>query len=201
MASIDSLNIAGVILAAGASSRLGRAKQLLIYQGETLLDRTVGFFDELPLQERCLVYGARRSELKSVVDRQSIRTTYNPDWATGMGSSLQLGLRTVLTTNPDLQAVLIALVDQPLVTTEDFLGLITLHQGQPQAIIAAAYEDTLGVPVIFPAAFFPELLAQKGQVGAKKMIKKYKNEVISYSCPKAAFDIDTEADYQGLLSR
>lgn len=201
MASIDSLNIAGVILAAGASRRLGRAKQLLRYQGKTLLDRTVGFFDALPLKERCLVYGARRSELESVVDRQNIRTVYNPDWVTGMGSSLQLGLRTVLATNPDLQAVLIALVDQPLVTTEDFLGLITLHQAQAQAIIAAAYEDTLGVPAIFPAVFFPELLAQKGQVGAKKMIKKYKSEVIPYSCPEAAFDIDTEADYQGLLSR
>lgn len=201
MSETPTTKVAGLILAAGASSRLGRAKQLLAYQGETLLDRTVGFFTALPLSDFCLVYGARRTELQPLLEEVPIRTVYNPDWSSGMGSSLRRGLQALLAAQPELGAVLIGLVDQPLVHAEHLSGLIALHRQHPQAIIAASYDDTLGVPVLFPRTFFGELLTQKGQAGAKKIIKKYTGQVIPFYCPEAAFDIDTPEDYQRLLSR
>lgn len=193
--------IGGVILAAGASSRLGRAKQLLEYQGEKLIDRMVGLFTKLPLSEICVVYGARRAEIEPVITQLSVSTAYNPDWSKGMAGSLQAGLKTLLALNADLPAVLIALVDQPLLTKAHFSAMLEMHRANPESIIAAAYEDTQGVPAIFPSRFFPELLSQKTQVGAKKLIKIYADQVISFPCQEAAFDIDTEADYQRLLSR
>jgi molybdenum cofactor cytidylyltransferase len=190
----------GIVLAAGASSRLGRAKQLLEYKGERLIDRMVGLFSKLPLDECCVVYGARRAEMEPVITQLSVATAYNPDWSTGMAGSLQTGLKTLLELDANLSAILIALVDQPLLTITHFSAMLELHRVNPNSIIAAAYEDTQGVPAIFPSTFFPELLSQKVAVGAKKIIKKYADQVISYSCPEAAFDIDTEADYQRLLS-
>ena len=196
----NDLRIGGVILAAGASSRLGRAKQLLPYKGERLIDRMVSLFTDLPLSEVCLVYGARRAEIEPVIAKFSVTQVYNPDWSTGMAGSLQTGLTTLLALAPDLSAVLIALVDQPLLTITHFTAMLEMYRANPDSIIAAAYEDIRGVPAIFPSCFFPELLSQKTQVGAKKLIKKYADQVIPFSCPEAAFDIDTEADYQRLLS-
>ncbi|MEM6376749.1 MAG: nucleotidyltransferase family protein, partial [Bacteroidota bacterium] len=66
-------------------------------------------------------------------------------------------------------------------------------------IISAAYQDTLGVPAIFPKTYFQDLKMLQEQAGAKKIIKKYQNFVIPFPCPEAAFDIDTEADYTHLL--
>jgi len=190
----------GIILAAGGSRRLGRAKQLLMYEGQTLLNRIVSTFSALPLQDLCLVYGARQLELAAALDDLGVNKVHNPNWETGMSSSLQLGLGALLERNSDLQSVLISLVDQPLITKAHFEEMIRLHQQHPGAIIAAAYDEVWGVPVIFPQAFFEELLSQNGRVGAKKILKKYASQVIPFFCPAAAFDIDTEADYQRLLS-
>lgn len=201
MTTAQSSRVAGLILAAGTSSRLGRAKQLLVYQGQTLLSRIVDHFGALPLQDIGLVYGARRMDLAAELGQLEVAKVYNPDWATGMGSSLRTGLQLLLTRHPDLDAILVALVDQPLLTARHFTELLRIYEQHPGALVAAAYEDVLGVPAIFPRSCFPDLLTQNGQVGAKKILKKYAYQVIPYPCPEAAFDIDTEADYQRLLAR
>jgi molybdenum cofactor cytidylyltransferase len=124
---------------------------------------------------------------------------YNPDWATGMGSSIRIGVKEILTKQADLEAILLLLVDQPLIQVSQLQTMLNLHQKNPTAIIAAAYKSTLGVPALFPKYFFPSLIDLKEQVGAKKIIKKFQDQVIPFSCPEAAFDIDTEADYKHLL--
>lgn len=193
--------VGGILLAAGASARLGRAKQLLEYKGEKLLDRTVGFFKEcLPTDRIILVYGARKEEMIPYLEQLPIRSAYNPGWETGMGSSVRTGLKTLLSCEPELEAILLALIDQPLVTSKHFSEMIDLYQSHPGSVIATRHGDDFGVPALLPKVTFPDLLSQKGITGAKKVIKKYSDLLIPYSCPEAAFDIDTEADYQRLLT-
>lgn len=102
---------------------------------------------------------------------------------------------------PDLDAILIALVDHPLVTAEHYQALLDLCEANPDSIVATLHEGTYGVPAILPRFTFSDLLSQKGKVGAKKVIQKYQDSVVPFFCPEAAFDIDTESDYQRLLSR
>lgn len=192
--------IGGIILAAGSSSRLGRAKQLLLFQGETLIHRSVSILKQLPLETIYLVYGARSSELEPELQKMSVPSIYNPDWSEGMASSLKVGLSAILEASPQLSAVLITLVDQPLVRPSHLAAMLQISQQHPAAIIAAAYNDLFGVPAIFPKTHFSAIMNQKGPVGAKKIIKKNKEQVIPFPCQPAAFDIDTEADYQDLLS-
>lgn len=198
---LEMSNIAFVLLAAGSSSRLGRAKQLLTWKGKSLLEHRLEQSEGLDLSFRLLVYGARKSTIEGHLVGLKIPLVYNPDWANGMGSSIQTGVQEALSLEPDLEAVLLCLVDQPLVNQAHFASLIELHKAHPTSIIAASYQNVLGVPAIFPKAFFPDLMTLQEQAGAKKIIKKYQNQVIPFPCPEAAFDIDTEADYTHLLKK
>ncbi len=193
-------NIGLILLAAGSSSRLGRAKQLLDWKGESLLAHSLGQSSGLALSQRLVVYGARRLEIEPHLEQLEVPTTFNPDWRSGMGSSIKSGLKAILELQADLEGILFCLVDQPLISKQQFQSMLSVHQAHPLSIISASYNGTFGVPVIFPKGFFSALMALNEQAGAKKIIKKYQNQVILFPCPEAAFDIDTEADYSHLLS-
>lgn len=189
-----------VILAAGNSSRLGRAKQLLDWKGQSLLAHSLGQSSGLELSQRLVVYGARSVEIEPHLKQLEVPTAFNPDWSSGMGSSIRSGLQAILELQADLEAILFCLADQPLIGKHHFQSMLNVRQVHPGFIISASYKSTLGVPVIFPKVFFPALMALNEQAGAKKIIKKYRDQVIPFPCPEAAFDIDTEADYAHLLS-
>ena len=193
------INIGFLLLAAGGSSRLGRAKQLLEWQGKTLLTHALDKAADLNFSQRLVVYGARKLEMERHLDQMDIPIVYNPDWSKGMSTSIKKGLETLLENQADLAAIFLCLVDQPLINQDHIKSMLGLHETYPQAIISAAYQDTFGVPAIFPKAFFPALKMLEEQGGAKKIIKKYQNSVISFPCPEAAFDVDTETDYAHLL--
>jgi molybdenum cofactor cytidylyltransferase len=191
--------VALLLLAAGASTRLGRPKQLLPYHGRTLLRHAA----ETAVASGCtpiiLVTGALHEALVAEVLDLPIQAIHNAEWEMGMASSIRAGLSALAETQP--AAVLIMLTDQPLVTPE-LLRELVARQRQTQApIVAAAYGDTLGVPAIFAKAVFPELLQLQGQQGAGRLIASLGAAVGRVPFPTGLLDVDTPADYAALLAK
>ena len=187
-----------IILAAGSSSRMGQPKQLLIYKQTTLLQRAINAAIGTP--DSCLVVVLGANHQLLMPDAAMLIVEYNPDWQQGMGASISAGIKRLLAEKPTVQNVLLMLCDQPFADTALLQKLINAKQNSNDKIIASAYENTLGAPVLFDRSYFNELLALQGQEGAKKLLIKYSNEVIAMPFNKGAIDIDTPEDYERLLN-
>lgn len=189
-----------IILAAGNSSRLGRPKQLLEYKESTLLKNAIS--EALKVEDSFLIIvtGSNHDLIEKELNLLEITFSYNPEWGMGMSSSIVKGISDLLLLNPDCEQCILAVCDQPFVTNSVFENLIGESKRKNKGIAASAYSETLGTPVLFHKKYFKELLELKGQEGAKKLIKKHAEDVVSVSFEKGNIDIDTEEDYSKLIS-
>lgn len=187
-----------VLLAAGASTRLGEPKQLLHFQGETLLRRTAKI--ALTLTNRIVVMlGANIEILRNEIEDLPVQIAENKNWKTGMSGSIKAGLEKLLADREELRAVILLVCDQPFVNENLLREIIEEFEQRDSLIVACEYQNTLGVPALFSAKLFPELLALDSRKGAKQLIKKYQTQTAIVSFPKGAIDIDTPTDYENLL--
>ncbi|KRB59786.1 NTP transferase domain-containing protein [Flavobacterium sp. Root186] len=189
-----------IILAAGNSSRLGRPKQLVEYKESTLLKNTISEALKVPNSFVIVVTGANHNEVEKQLNAAEINICFNSEWKNGMLSSIVKGLNELLLLKPDCDECIFAVCDQPFVTSLIFENLISESHKTGKGIIASAYSETLGTPVLFHKKYFNELLELSGQEGAKKIIKKYLDDVYSVPFEKGNIDIDTEEDYNKLIS-
>ena len=189
--------VALLLLAAGASTRMGRPKQLLPYHGRTLLRHAAETAVAAGCAPIVLVTGALHDELLAEIVGLPILAVHNPDWETGMASSIRAGLAAVAAAAP--RAVLVMLTDQPLVTPELLRQLIVQQQATQAPIVAAAYGETLGVPAIFDKSLLPELLKLQGAQGAGRLIARLGAAVGQVAFPAGLLDVDTPAQYTALL--
>lgn len=186
-----------LLLAAGASARMGQSKQLLPYRGRTLLRHAAETAAATGCAPLVLVTGAVHEALAAEVAGLPFQVVHNPEWATGMASSIRAGL--AVTDAPS--AVLIMLADQPLVTPALLRQLIAQQQRTRAPIVAAAYGgDTLGVPAVFDHALLPELRQLQGAQGANKLILSKGSAVRMVSFPAGLLDVDTPEQYAALLA-
>lgn len=188
-----------IILAAGASSRLGRPKQQLLLQGGTLLQRAVRSAVASACQPVVVVLGANAETIAPSIASEQIHITQNNSWDQGMASSVKAGLQALLELEPNCSSVLLMLCDQPFVDTAVLHSLLEAHAISGNGIVACNYGHTLGAPVLFSAHYFKDLLALEGQEGARKLLHQYPEEVASVLFPKGAIDIDTVSDYLALV--
>lgn len=188
-----------IILAAGNSSRLGRPKQLLGYKNSTLLKNTISEALKVPNSFVIVVTGANYNEVEKQLNMAEINIYFNAEWENGMSSSIVKGLNELLLLKPDCGECIFAVCDQPFVTSLIFENLISEYHKTKKGIIASAYSETLGTPVLFHKKYFNELLELSGQDGAKKIIKKYLEDTVSVPFEKGDIDIDTEEDYNKLI--
>jgi molybdenum cofactor cytidylyltransferase len=149
-----------------------------------------------------VVIGANQSSVNNVdLNNPSVRVEYNPDWEQGIASSIKVGIKRLLIECPAIQSALLMLCDQPFVDAALLQTLIDTKQASnSKKIVASAYQDTVGAPVLFDRSYFTELMALQGQEGAKKLLRKYKDHVIKIPFEKGAIDIDTPEDYERLLN-
>ncbi|MET0944264.1 MAG: nucleotidyltransferase family protein [Flavobacterium sp.] len=189
-----------VILAAGNSSRLGQPKQLLGYKDSTLLKNTIAEAFLVPDIAIIVVTGANNQLIEEELDPSRIKICFNSDWETGMSSSIVNGLNTLLQLYPDCQNCIFAVCDQPYVSSLVFENLIQEHSKTGKGIVASSYAETLGTPVLFNKKYFTELAALQGQEGAKKIINRFLDDTVSVPFEKGNIDIDTEEDYNKLIS-
>jgi CTP:molybdopterin cytidylyltransferase MocA len=160
--------IGAAVLAAGASRRLGRPKQLVNVEGQQLVRRIA----EVALQSGCqpvaVVLGAHTSEIGAAVADLPIVRLLNPEWAEGMGSSVRVAARWA--SGAALDALMLVLVDQIRLST-GHLDALRAASDRGLRIAASAYRGVLGVPAIFPRRFFPALQALKGDSGARQLLR------------------------------
>jgi molybdenum cofactor cytidylyltransferase len=188
-----------IILAAGSSSRLGQPKQLLKYQGRTLIRRAIDTAFESKSDTSVLVLGANFELIKREVQDTNIEIVINHDWETGMASGMQKGLNFLeKKNNPD--QVILMLCDQPFVDSELLNSMIGKQTETKKGIIACHYKDTFGVPALFTRKYFSELNKLNGSEGAKKVIYAHMEDTEKIDFPNGAIDIDTLEDYMRLTS-
>lgn len=188
-----------LILAAGSSSRLGNPKQLLEFQEETLLSKTIKSAVKAISGPVLVVLGSQFDLIKSTLKIDGIRWIENQNWESGMASSLYEGL-TFLEENYDPDQVLVLLSDQPFVSPELIHQLITEKENSTKGIAACSYADTIGVPAIIEKKYFSELLNLKGDQGAKKVIKHHLDDLVQIPFEMGKIDIDTQADWENFNS-
>jgi molybdenum cofactor cytidylyltransferase len=186
-----------IVLAAGASTRMGQAKQLLRVQGESLLQRSVRTAMATSFRPIVVVLGAQRELVELELKGLEVKTTYNAAWSSGMGSSIASGMKHLLACAPDLERVLLLVGDQPYLSTEVLIQLTQTNE--PLAV--AQYANTLGVPAMFERSLFPELKALGAAPGAKALIQQYRDQAAVVDFPDGAFDIDTPADWAAFLTK
>lgn len=190
--------IAALILAAGASTRLGRPKQLIRLDGETLLRRTTRLAAEAACAPVFVVLGYQADEMRGEVDGLSATVLTNEDWATGMSSSLRRGMMAVSGCEAEPAGVLLLVCDQPALSGEHLRRLLDRHAAADSPVTASFYGGRRGVPAIFRARLFPELLQVVGDRGARDVIGGLNEQIQSVAWPEGQLDIDTTEDMKQL---
>ena len=188
-----------IILAAGKSSRLGSAKQLLQFNNKTLLQHVVDEAIASGAKPIVVVTGSYAEEVAKIVSKAEIITIYNENWEEGMASSIVAGMHAITTKFEHIDQVIIAVSDQPFVTSSLFKELHQKQSDSGKGIVACRYSKTLGTPVLFTQKYFGELLNLQGDEGAKKIVKANPDNVALVDFPQGNIDIDTISDYQNLL--
>lgn len=182
------MSVAGIVLAAGSSRRLGRPKQMLQIGGETLLGRTVRVAKAAGLRPLHVVVDPVANwaaDWASSVEDPGCEIVANPDAEDGLASSIRAGVRAALTDQRSSGAVLLT-CDQILLTAGHLLALCR----SADRVAGSRYAGKIGVPAYFPRASFASLLALHGDAGARALLAG-----ASYvEAEELALDIDTEAD-------
>lgn len=186
-------NIAIIVLAAGASNRLGQPKQLLQLGEKTLLAQICETALAIDNQQVVVILGAHCEVIKPAIGHLPIEIVFNEKWSEGMGSSIACGM-SHLPENTD--AVLLLLCDQPFVTAVFLKEILGKWQESKPEIMASEYAGTIGPPAIFHQKLFGELAALTGQQGAKRVMEAHRAQLVSVDFPEGALDIDTPEDWE-----
>lgn len=189
-----------IILAAGSSSRLGRPKQLLQYEGESLIKRITNNALSDSSHATVVVMGANARAVENEIMDLELLSCVNDNWQAGMGSSIVRGLKHLLLVYPEIEQCIICVSDQPYVKDKVLQNLKKTQVATGKGIIASQYSGTLGVPVLFTKLYFDALLGLAGEQGAKVVLQKYSNDVFPLAFEEGSVDIDTLEDYNRLTN-
>jgi molybdenum cofactor cytidylyltransferase len=189
-----------IILAAGNSSRLGEPKQLLQFQGKSLIRHITEAALEVAGSNVIVVTGSNSALIAQELEEFSCKSVFNANWPEGMSGSIKTGINALHSLNPSIAGTILAVSDQPFVSAKLFQNLIQLFENAKTGIVASAYGDSLGTPAFFATSYFPALLALTGAEGAKRLFKRYPDDISAYPFPQGSIDIDTQEDYKRLIS-
>ncbi len=188
-----------MLLAAGASARLGTPKQLLRYNGQTLLQHLVQTAASSKASPLITVLGANANIILPELHENKHPVIVNTEWRSGMASAIVCGIEELLKLSPAADGVILMVCDQPYVTASLLDELIAAQHSTGKPIITSHYENIPGPPALFHKSIFPELLELKGDTGARKIVQQHGDEIATIPFPKGNIDIDTQADYELFL--
>lgn len=188
--------ISAVVLAAGASSRMGTQKLLLVLDGEPLVRRTVRQVVDAGFDDVLVVVGHEHERILAALEGLPIRHAVNPEYATGMGSSFRIAVEHL----PDAEAAMFALADQPFVTDREYRAILDSYRAGHAAIVSVRYGDVTAPPHLFTRALFPELAVLEH--GARPVLERHRDQtVVLRFAADLLHDIDTPEDYERARSR
>jgi len=191
--------IAGLILAAGESSRMGTPKATLTYRGRTFLELIVRTLREGGLDRMVVVLGHQAEDIQRQVEIEPAQVVINPDYRFGQTSSLQVGLRALMA--DDLEAVLLCLVDHPAVCGETVRRIVAAFRQCGAPVVVPTYHARRGHPVLLGRQVFDELLALDCQAGADSVVRKYRpqTQVVEVEDEGVVIDVDDPESYRRLM--
>ncbi|WP_116105324.1 NTP transferase domain-containing protein [Lewinella sp. IMCC34191] len=188
--------VAVIVLAAGSSERMGRAKQFLPWRNTTLVRHATLTALAVDSAEVFVVLGARKSEVMGELNGLSVNIVDNADYQKGLGSSLATGVREIIKpAHRRPKRILVMLADQPAVTPE-YLSALIRHSEGGHGITATAYAGRAGVPAVFPEPYFDQLTRLDGDTGAGRLLNGGTFPVALIQPDFDLFDIDTPEDYR-----
>ncbi|MHB1399631.1 MAG: molybdenum cofactor cytidylyltransferase [Trichloromonadaceae bacterium] len=190
--------VAGIILAAGASNRMGRTKQLLPFRGQTILEGVVDNALAAALHRLIVVLGHEAETLAARLTGRNLTIVQNPHYAQGQSTSLKAGLQAL---SEESDAALFLLGDQPLITPATIDLLLAAYAATPSPIVLPVFEGKRGNPVLFDRETFAAIATITEDCGARSLFDRYAGRLfkIPVDDPSIHFDIDTEDDYHRLL--
>jgi len=188
-----------LMLTAGKSSRMGQSKALLSIKGQPLITYQIDRLKALDLPIT-VVLGAYADEISKAVTSKHIRLVLNKDFEKGMGSSIAFGTSSIRITNPEIDAILVCAIDQPLIPLDHFENLISTANETDFSIIQSLSEaGWRGIPTLFKSNHFEALNKLTGDEGAKSIIQNNLSMVKAVKAPSVSLiDIDTYEQYQSL---
>lgn len=184
-----------LIIAAGASRRLGQPKQLLPFKNTFLLNHVIQECQASKIGDVYVVLGANYNFIQPKVEVQ-IPILYNKNWEQGMGNSIAFGMQQII--QKKYKNVIIAVGDQPFFYQNILHKIIQKQRETDALIVISNYEKGRGTPCFFDEKLFLELTQLKGDIGAKPLIEKYQQQVEMIDFPKGNIDIDTIDDLKYL---
>jgi CTP:molybdopterin cytidylyltransferase MocA len=176
------VSVAAVVLAAGASRRLGELKQLVRLQDETLVERAVRVCREAGCEPVVVVLGASADRVRETCSLKTALSVINEDWSDGMGSSVRTGIGSL---GPNVNGCVIMTCDMPAVSPEHLRKLMSAEE-----VTASFYGERRGVPAYFPRARFTELMELRGDAGAREMLR----DAPAVQLAGGEMDVDTAED-------
>jgi molybdenum cofactor cytidylyltransferase len=186
---------AGVILAAGASTRMGQPKPLLLWHGEPFVRHVARTALDADLSPVMIVAGEHISEIRQAVADLRVTVIHNPDWEAGQSTSVRCGLQSL----PDaIGAAVFLLADQPHIPIELVTALKAQHAQELNPIVAPLIDGRRGNPVLFDRVTFAELRALTGDVGGRAVFAQYASAYVPWPDARLLLDVDTPEDYQRL---
>jgi molybdenum cofactor cytidylyltransferase len=190
--------ISAILLAAGQATRFGRCKQLTPIEGQPLLGHVLDTLRRSRVDEILVVLGAYADEIRKQVDLGGARVVLNPDFAAGMSTSIQAGLRALEST---AEAAMIVLADQPLVTSATLDTLIGEYRRRGGRVTLPTYNGLRGNPVIVDRALFPELMELRGDTGCRAIFGDHADSIVKVAVDDRGVvtDIDTPEDLAGTI--
>jgi molybdenum cofactor cytidylyltransferase len=188
---------AGIILAAGGSSRFGQPKQLLTWRGEPLVRHVAKTALRAGLNPVIVVLGAVADAIEPVIKDIGLRIVINQAWMDGVSTSIKTGLSAL---KEDVGGVIFLQADQPQIPVQLVNSLIEEHRSTLNPIVAPQIDGVRGNPVLFDQTVFPALSALEGDRGGRALFSHYPIDWVTWHDPKALMDIDSPGDYQDFLN-
>jgi len=193
------MNVAAVILAAGASSRMGQPKQVLQVEGTSLIRRAALAALGSKVMYTVVVTGAAHDLVLAEIGDLPVRIVHNPDHQQGMSTSLRAGIQAV-SADETVQAAIVMLADQPFVDSAVVNGLLELYAQTKARIARPRYAEQPGNPVLWDASLFDDLAAQTGDQGGRSLLQEHRSEIawLDLPDPRVQLDVDTPEAYAAL---
>lgn len=192
--------ISAIVLAAGESKRMGQTKQLLDWEGRTILQRVLENLSRSQVDEVILVLGHEAERIQQTLDTHKVKVVINRNYKEGMITSIQQGL---INLDDKVEAFFIVLADQPAVGPEVFDRLIgEFRQASPQkSIVLPTFRGRRGHPALFGAKYKKEALRIEGDVGFRQVFQEHPEEILTVEMDTDSIlqDIDTPDDYRKQL--
>ena len=187
--------VAGIVLAAGTSTRMGRNKLFMELEGETLVRRTVGRVAQAGVDPLIVVLGHEADRVREALAGVPFQPVVNPEYERGVNSSLRAGIHAASETGA--RAAIVVLADMPFVTTEMIATLVDTYRRGDAPLVISDYGGVNAPPMLYDRSLFPELAASEGQGCGKHVVKRHRHEAAAASWPvEALTDLDAPDDYE-----